>query len=109
MSDKVVVGIDDYQAGRDALELANQLVSPRGNLLLVYVEVLMRAPGPEPGNGRLQRCPRHASTACAAKLAARLSRLSSTSSSASEASPVRTSVTTPQSRVAAGRSRRQIT
>jgi hypothetical protein len=27
--------------------LANQLVSPRGNLLLVYVEVLMRAPGPD--------------------------------------------------------------
>jgi hypothetical protein len=47
MFDKVVVGIDDYQAGRDALELANQLVSPRGNLLLVYVEVLMRAPGPD--------------------------------------------------------------
>jgi nucleotide-binding universal stress UspA family protein len=46
MFEKVVVGIDDYEAGRDALELANQLVSPHGNLLLVYVEVVMAAPGP---------------------------------------------------------------
>lgn len=47
MFDNVVVGIDDYQAGRDALELAKQLVSLRGNLLLVYVEVVMAAPGPD--------------------------------------------------------------
>lgn len=47
MFEKVVVGIDDYEAGRDALELANQLVSLRGNLLLVYVEVAMAAPGPD--------------------------------------------------------------
>ena len=46
MFDNVVVGIDDYQAGRDVPELANQLVSPRGNLLLVYVEVV-RAQGPD--------------------------------------------------------------
>ena len=47
MFEKVVVGIDDYEAGRDALELANQLVSLRGSLLLVYVEVVMAAPGPD--------------------------------------------------------------
>lgn len=47
MFEKVVVGIDDYEAGRDALELANQLVSLRGNLLLVNVEVVMAASGPD--------------------------------------------------------------
>ena len=47
MFENVVVGIDDYEAGRDPLELANQLVSPRGNLLLVYVEVVMATPGPD--------------------------------------------------------------
>ena len=46
MFEKVVVGIDDYEAGRDALELANQLVSLRRNLLLVYVEVLIAGLGP---------------------------------------------------------------
>ena len=30
MFDNVVVGVDDYEAGRDALELAKQLVSPDG-------------------------------------------------------------------------------
>ena len=48
MFENVVVGIDDYEAGRDALELANRLVSLRGSLLLVYVEVVMAAPGPDP-------------------------------------------------------------
>jgi nucleotide-binding universal stress UspA family protein len=47
MFERVVVGIDDYEAGRDALELANRLVSLRGSLLLVYVEVVMAAPGPD--------------------------------------------------------------
>jgi nucleotide-binding universal stress UspA family protein len=47
MFDNVVVGADDYEAGRDALELAKQLVSLDGELLLVYVEVVMRPPGPD--------------------------------------------------------------
>ena len=47
MFDNVVVGVDDYEAGRDALELAKQLVSPDGDMLLVFVEVVMRAPGPD--------------------------------------------------------------
>ena len=47
MFDNVVVGVDDYEAGRDAIEVAKQLVSLDGNLLLVYVEVVMRAPGPD--------------------------------------------------------------
>lgn len=38
MFDNVVVGIDDPQAGRDALALARQLVSGDGSLLLVYVQ-----------------------------------------------------------------------
>jgi nucleotide-binding universal stress UspA family protein len=47
MFDNVVVGVDDYEAGRDAIELAKQLVSLNGDLLLVYVEVVMHAPGPD--------------------------------------------------------------
>ena len=47
MFDNVVVGIDNYDAGRDALELAKQLVAPDGDMLLVFVEVVMRAPGPD--------------------------------------------------------------
>jgi nucleotide-binding universal stress UspA family protein len=47
MFDNVVVGIDNYDAGRDALELAKQLVPPDGDMLLVFVEVVTRAPGPE--------------------------------------------------------------
>jgi nucleotide-binding universal stress UspA family protein len=47
MFDNVVVGVDDYEAGRDAVELAKQLVSLDGDMLLVYVEVVMRAPGPD--------------------------------------------------------------
>ena len=47
MFDNVVVGIDGYEAGRDALELAKQLVAPDGDMLLVFVEVVMRAPGPD--------------------------------------------------------------
>jgi nucleotide-binding universal stress UspA family protein len=47
MFENVVKGVDDYEAGQDALELAKQLVSLDGHLLLVYVEVVMRAPGPE--------------------------------------------------------------
>jgi nucleotide-binding universal stress UspA family protein len=47
MFDNLVVGVDDYEAGRDAVELAKQLVSPDGDMLLVFVEVVMRAPGPD--------------------------------------------------------------
>jgi nucleotide-binding universal stress UspA family protein len=47
MFDNVVVGVDDYDAGRDALELAKQLVSLDGDMLLVFVEVVMRPPGPD--------------------------------------------------------------
>jgi nucleotide-binding universal stress UspA family protein len=47
MFDNVVVGIDNYEAGRDALELAKQLVAPDGDILLVFVEVVRRAPGPD--------------------------------------------------------------
>ena len=47
MFDNVVVGVDNYDAGRDALELAKQLVPPDGDMLLVFVEVVMRAPGPD--------------------------------------------------------------
>ena len=47
MFDNVVVGIDNYEAGRDALELAKQLLAPDGDMLLVFVEVVMRAPGPD--------------------------------------------------------------
>jgi nucleotide-binding universal stress UspA family protein len=47
MFDNVVVGIDNYDAGRDALELAKQLVPPDGDMLLVFVQVVMRAPGPD--------------------------------------------------------------
>ena len=47
MFDNVVIGIDNYEAGRDALELAKQLVPPDGDMLLVFVEVVMSAPGPD--------------------------------------------------------------
>ena len=47
MFDNVVVGIDNYEAGRDALELAKQLVAPDGDMLLVFVQVVMPAPGPD--------------------------------------------------------------
>jgi nucleotide-binding universal stress UspA family protein len=47
MFDDVVVGVDDYEVGRDAIELAKQLVSVDGDLLLVYVEVVMHTPGPD--------------------------------------------------------------
>jgi nucleotide-binding universal stress UspA family protein len=46
MFDHVVVGVDDYQAGRDALELAKQLVSEDGDMLLVFVDVAMRPSDP---------------------------------------------------------------
>jgi hypothetical protein len=45
MLDKVVVGIDDYEAGRDALELAKQLVSTGGDVRIVFVQLVVLAPG----------------------------------------------------------------
>jgi nucleotide-binding universal stress UspA family protein len=47
MFDSVVVGVDDYEAGRDAVELAKQLRSTDGDMLLVFVEVVMRPPAPD--------------------------------------------------------------
>jgi nucleotide-binding universal stress UspA family protein len=47
MFDKVVVGVDDHQAGRDALELATRLVSPNRTLMLVHVQMLAFATPPD--------------------------------------------------------------
>jgi nucleotide-binding universal stress UspA family protein len=46
MFDSVVVGVDDYEAGRDSIELAKQLRSADGDMVLVFVEVVMRPPAP---------------------------------------------------------------
>ena len=43
----VVVGIDGYEAGRDAIALAKSLLSGDGEVTLVYVEVLQSKPSPE--------------------------------------------------------------
>jgi len=42
-----VVGIDGYEAGRDAIALAKALRSGDGEVTLVYVEVLQSKPSPE--------------------------------------------------------------
>jgi nucleotide-binding universal stress UspA family protein len=47
MFDTVVVGVDDYEAGGDALALAKQLLSTHGKLMLVHVQVLMIEPAPD--------------------------------------------------------------
>lgn len=47
MFDNVVVAIDEYERGRDALELAEELGSDGGEMTLVYVEVLQEQPSPE--------------------------------------------------------------
>jgi len=44
MFDGVVIGIDGYEAGRDAIALAKALLSGRGEVTLVYVEVLQSKP-----------------------------------------------------------------
>lgn len=44
MFENVVVGVDDHQAGRDVLELAKQLASTDGKLMLVHVRMLAFAP-----------------------------------------------------------------
>jgi nucleotide-binding universal stress UspA family protein len=47
MFDKVVVGIDGYEVGLDAIALAKALLSAHCGVTLVYVEVLQREPAPE--------------------------------------------------------------
>lgn len=47
MFDNVVVGVDGYEAGRDAIELAKALESGDGEVALVYVEVLQSKPAAE--------------------------------------------------------------
>ena len=47
MFERVVVGIDGYEAGRDAIALAKALLSGGGEVTLVYVEVLQSKPAPE--------------------------------------------------------------
>lgn len=49
MFDNVVVAVDDYEAGRDAIELAKILVSGDGDLALIYVEVAQPKPAPDSG------------------------------------------------------------
>lgn len=44
MFDRIVVGVDDYEAGRDAVELARRLISADGKLMLVYVQVALLVP-----------------------------------------------------------------
>ena len=47
MFDRVVIGIDGYEAGEDAIALAKALLSGDGEVTLVYVEVLQSKPAPE--------------------------------------------------------------
>jgi nucleotide-binding universal stress UspA family protein len=49
MFDNVIVGVDDAEAGRDALALARQLASPDAQLTLAYVQVVMPRPDPDSG------------------------------------------------------------
>jgi nucleotide-binding universal stress UspA family protein len=49
MFDNVIVGVDGAAEHRDALALARQLVSSDGQLVLAYVQVVMRKPEPDSG------------------------------------------------------------
>jgi hypothetical protein len=51
MFENVVVGIGDYEGGRDAAELATALVSSDGEITLVYVEGLQSDPATDSGAG----------------------------------------------------------
>jgi nucleotide-binding universal stress UspA family protein len=51
MFENVYVGVKDVEAGRDALALARQLVSPDGDLTLVSVFVAVNTPPPDGGAG----------------------------------------------------------
>ncbi len=43
----LAVGVDNHDAGRDTIELAKQLVSDRGEVSLVYVDVIHPRPAPD--------------------------------------------------------------
>ena len=61
MFDKVVIGVDNYDAGRDAIELAKHLASNGGSLSLVYVHVIGARPAPDSsavGDARVQQLAR---------------------------------------------------
>ena len=47
MFDNVVVGVDEYEHARDAVELAKELGSDGAKITLLYVEVLQERPFPE--------------------------------------------------------------
>jgi nucleotide-binding universal stress UspA family protein len=49
MFNDVIVGVGDYEAGRDALALAKELAARERPLTLAYVEVLMHRPDPDSG------------------------------------------------------------
>jgi nucleotide-binding universal stress UspA family protein len=51
MFENVVAGIGDYEAGRDAVELAKALVSRDGRIALVHVEGEQSDPAPDSGAG----------------------------------------------------------
>ena len=51
MFENVVVGVGGYQAGRDALELANALLARAGRATLVYVELLQSEGDADSGTG----------------------------------------------------------
>ena len=59
MFDNVVIGVEGYPAGQDALALARALLAREGRATLVYVEVLQsdgtqtRSPVPTPNARRL--------------------------------------------------------
>jgi nucleotide-binding universal stress UspA family protein len=50
MFDTLIVGLDGRDAGRDALELARRLASPRAQITLAYVQVVAFKPDPEAGS-----------------------------------------------------------
>lgn len=47
MFDNVVIGVDDYERGRDTITLAQALMQGHGTVTLVHVEVRQREPSPE--------------------------------------------------------------
>jgi osmotically-inducible protein OsmY/nucleotide-binding universal stress UspA family protein len=51
MFENVIVGVGGYQAGRDALELANALLAREGRATLVYVELLQSEGDADSGIG----------------------------------------------------------
>jgi hypothetical protein len=49
MFDNVVVGMNDFEAGRDALCLATTLASGQSELTLAHVQVVASKPAPDSG------------------------------------------------------------